>query len=187
MRTSLLTFCFLLHICCTQVVLSQGLREVVVNRVRVDDANVHALERGYGVRVQDGKYWYDRQSGAWGFEGGPAVGFILPGLDLGGTLHADASKGTTGVFVNGRQLHVQDVWALQQIVGVVLPGRYWMDAHGSVGYEGGPAILNLAVLARQAGVGGGNTFYRSDVTGHGAGSSGGTSYVMGKDWSVMIE
>jgi hypothetical protein len=40
-------------------------------------------------------------------------------------------------------------------------------------------------VARQRG--GGSTFYRSNNTGIGAGSSGGTSYVMGKDWSVTID
>ncbi len=162
-------------------------RDVVVNRARLDAATVRALEQGYGVQVLDGSYWYDTYCGAWGFEGGPTVGFILSGLNLGGSLRADASDGTTGVFVNGRELHMQDVRALRQIVGAVNPGRYWLDPYGNVGYEGGPAFLNLAVMARQAGVGGGNAFYRSGNTDYGAGSSGGTSYVMGKDWSVTID
>lgn len=68
---------------------------------------------------------------------------------------------------------------------MVYQGRFWLDAYGNVGYEGGPAILNLAQVARQRG--GGSTFYRSNNTGISAGSSGGTSYVMGKDWSVIID
>lgn len=165
-------------------------RAVIINQTRLDDATVQALEQAYQVQVLDGRYWYDARSGAWGYEGGPVAGLILPGLDLGGPLRADASGGTTSVFVNGRELHVQDVLALQQLVGVVLPGRYWLDAYGNVGYEGGPALLNLAVLAQQAsgggGAGGGNTFYRSGATDIGAGSSGDFSYVMGDGWSVSV-
>ena len=162
-------------------------RRVVVNGTRLASDFVHALEQRYRVRILDGRYWYDRASGAWGFADGPTVGFIPAGLALGGPLPADASAGTTGVFVNGRQLPVEDVRALHRIVGAVIPGRYWMDARGNVGREDGPAFLNLPAMARQAGIGRGNTFYRSGTTGIGAGSSGGASYVMGKDWSVIVE
>lgn len=165
---------------------AQSSRNVVINRVRLTEETIQALELYYQVRAQEGSYWYDPACGAWGFEGGPTVGFIMPGLNLGGPLRPDASRGNTHVYVNGRELHVQDVFALRQIVGTVLPGRYWLDAYGNVGYEGGPAILNLAVLAQRSGAGSGNTFYRSGNTDIGAGSSGGTSYVMGKDWSVIV-
>ena len=161
-------------------------RRVIVNDVRLSDRVLHALEVQYRVRVQDGAYWYDAASGAWGFDGGPTVGFIPAGLRLGGALQSDASDGTTSVFINGRQLPMRDVLALRQLVGTVIPGRYWLDAQGNVGMEGGPAFLNLVALARQQARR--NTpFYRSGLTGIGAGSSGGTSYVMGKDWSVIIE
>jgi hypothetical protein len=160
-------------------------RHVIVNDVRLSNDVIQGLEAQYGVRVQAGAYWYDAVSGAWGFDGGPTVGFIPPGLELGGPLAPDASNGTTPVFINGRQLPVRDVLALQQLVGPVLPGRYWLDAQGNVGVEGGPAFLNLVALAQQGQRT--TTFYRSGLTDIGAGSSGGTSYVMGEDWSVIIE
>jgi hypothetical protein len=118
--------------------------------VRLTDPQVQALERQYGVQIQDGSYWYDRVCGAWGLEGGPTLGFALPGLDLGGRLRADASNGNTGVFVNGRELHRLDVAALQQL-GPVYQGRYWLDAEGYCGFEGEPAFCNLVQLARAAG------------------------------------
>jgi hypothetical protein len=176
----------ILVLACSHEALGQTTRNVVINKQRLDTETIQALERLYQVRVQDGAYWYDPMCGVWGFEGGPGVSFIHPGLNLGGPLRADASRGDTNVFVNGRELHRQDVLALQQLVGFVNPGRYWLDAYGTVGYEGGPAILNLVMLARQTGGGQGNTFYRSGNTDIGAGSSGGTSYVMGKDWSVIV-
>lgn len=187
MNKSIFSFAlFLLTVPFSANAQSAATHTVVINRVRLDAETIQALEQYYQVRIQEGSYWYDPACGAWGFEGGPAVGFILPGLDLGGRLRRDASRGTTNVFVNGRELHVQDVLGLQQIVGPVIPGRYWLDAYGNVGYEGGPALLNLVAMAQRAGVGQDNTFYRSGNTDIGAGSSGGTSYVMGKDWSVIV-
>lgn len=126
-------------------------RFVYINRTLLSDATVYGLEGKYRVRIPDGKYWYDRFCGAWGVEGGPTAGFILPGLKLGGPLRADASNGRTRVFVNGRELHAIDVLGLQRL-GPVNPGRYWVDAQGFAGYEGQPPFCNLVQLANQAGL-----------------------------------
>jgi len=125
-------------------------RSVVINRARLDDDEVAALERASGVAIRDGRYWYDPMCGAWGLEGGPCAGFVRAGLRVGGPLRADASRGTTGVFVNGRELHVMDVSALQQF-GPVYRGRYWVDAQGNFGLEGGPALGNLTGAWQMAG------------------------------------
>jgi hypothetical protein len=82
------------------------------------------------------------------------MGQIHPFLDLGGPLKAKASNGTTGVFINGRELHVVDVLRLQQITRVI-PGRYWCDAYGNIGFEGGPVLVNLWALAAAANARGG--------------------------------
>jgi hypothetical protein len=163
-------------------------RNVVINGTRLSDEKVGLLEQRYHVKIQDGTYWYDKVCGAWGLEGGPTAGFILPNLAIGGPLKADASKGSTGVFVNGRELHIYDVLALQQLIGTVMPGRYWLDGQGNVGIEGGSWLFNLIRIAQAAHTrrGQGGTTYRSNITGIGGGSSGGTSYVMGKDWAVMV-
>ncbi len=156
--------------------------QVIVNNQRLSDQTISEFRMRYGIQVQNGNYWYDRVCGAWGYSGGPTVGFLLPGLNIGGQLRADASKGNTGVFINGRQLHFQDLMGLQQLLGPVLPGRYWVDGYGNAGYEGGPALVNLVQVAKKSQ----SSFYRNSYTGIGAGSSGGTSYVMGKDWSVIV-
>ena len=163
-------------------------RSVVINRVKLAEKQVLELERRFQVRILDGAYWYDRACGAWGLEGGPTQGFVLAGLDVGGPLRADASGGGSGVFINGREIHALDVAGLQQLTGVVLPGRYWVDANGFCGYEGNPVpIVNLAVLAQAARARSGGAYHsRSDITGIGSGGDGKTSYVMGKDWSVII-
>jgi len=118
--------------------------EVYVNRVKLDDATLRALENQYGIPIQNGCYWYDAICGAWGVEGGPTAGFIYPGLNLPAPMPVDISQGGTGVFINGREIHARDRVALQQIFGTTIPGRYWLDAWGNLGPEGGGAIANLA-------------------------------------------
>ncbi len=162
-------------------------RQVFINQAKLSDAEVQQYERQFRVRIVDGSYWYDRVSGAWGVTGGPTMGLLPPGLNLGGPLHADASGGGTGVFVNGRELHPLDVAALQKLTPVQ-PGRSWVQANGNCGYEGNPTpILNLVQLSNAANSRSGGSYHsRSDITGIGSGGDGHTSSVMGKDFSVII-
>lgn len=129
-------------------------------------ATLSRLEQAIG-RLPDGEYWYDPGTGASGRWGGPTLAFLPAGLDLGGKLPAEASGGgrgtLTGVFINGRELHPVDVLGLREIIGVVLPGRWWVDAQGTYGLEGGPALGNLVVIAQQrraAGQGGSRAWSR---------------------------
>jgi hypothetical protein len=138
---------------------------VVINGVRLDEGTVRGLELRYNVPIPDGNYWYDKLSGAWGYIGGPTQGYSVPGLDIGGPLPEDASNGTTGVWVNGRHLHVTEVMAIQRIVGVVYPGRYWFDSQGNYGFEGFPAIANLWAIARNRGGGNEGILSTYDKTG----------------------
>lgn len=138
--------------------------DVFVNGVLLEDSTRQALERSYGVPIKPGRYWYDQVSGVWGREGGPAEGQIHPGLRLGGPLKRDASKGATGVIVNGRELHALDVAALQRCVAVI-PGRYWVLANGLGGPEGGPPQFNLAVLCASQARGGGSSTRCDDYGG----------------------
>lgn len=108
---------------------------------------LEAVEREHGVRLPDRDYWYDNRSGAAGLWQGPALGALPAGLELGGPMPAQCSGRGTGVFVNGRELHPADVLTLTQFT-LVAPGRYWADAEGNFGFEGGPALVNLLVLAR---------------------------------------
>jgi len=150
-------------------------KKVVINGTQLTAKNIQTLERSYGVPLQTGRYWYDKMSGLWGYAGQPTAGQILPGLQLGGLLKANASNGNTGVFINGRQLPVVEVTYLQQL-GTVYKGRYWMNAQGVGGIEGGPAIFDLGAAARQrsrGGLYGGNS--RTTPFGH-LGSDGKCSY-----------
>jgi len=128
-------------------------REVYINCVKLDDATAQALGTRYKIPIQNGRYWYDATCGAWGVEGGPTAGFIYPGLKFPGPMPVNISQGGTGIFINGREIHPLDQMALQQIFGTTIPGRYWLDAQGNLGPEGGGAIANLAaaIQASKAG------------------------------------
>jgi hypothetical protein len=145
-----------------------------VNGVSLDAQTLGALERVYGA-IQPGRYWYDPMSGLWGQERGPSAGQIAAGLRLGGPLRADASGRGSRVFINGREIHPAEVAYLQQLIGgAVLPGRYWLNAAGIGGYEGGPAQFNLAAAAQQRG---GRSWSHSGPGGH-VGGSGNCGYYM---------
>ncbi len=139
------------------------------------------IEQMYGTPAPSGDYWYDPVSGAAGAWGGPTLGFLPAGLELGGALPPNASGGGsgrgTGVFVNGRELHPIDVQVLFTIYGQVIPGRWWVDGQGNAGQEGGPPLLNLVALARSraaAGKGkGAESYYRTDGKGNNAFVGGG--------------
>lgn len=122
-------------------------KDVVVNGKSLAAAEISTIEQQYGVRLMSGQYWYDHACGAWGIAGGPTLGFVMPGLQVGGALRPDASSGNTEVFINGRELHLLDVMGLQQFI-LVQVGRYWVDAFWNCGYEGGPVLFNLAHLMR---------------------------------------
>jgi hypothetical protein len=128
--------------------MSQERTDIVVNGVHLSAEQLAELERSHRAPLRDGRYWYDPISGAWGAQGGPTLGFIHAGLELGGPLPADASNGETGVFVNGRELHWYDLAGLQQL-GPIWPGRYWIDALGNFGIEGGARLGNLCWLVQQ--------------------------------------
>jgi hypothetical protein len=147
-------FCFLLLACALAAGENQvpG-RTVFINGRALDRqemSRLEAVERRYGVRLPNGRFWYDNVSGAIGLWKGPVAGFALAGLNLGPKMPPDCSTGGTGVFVNGRELHPLDVMALRRFM-LVLPGRWWVDAYGNGGAEGGPATFNIVALARQAG------------------------------------
>lgn len=160
-----------------------GTRKVVVNGVTLPADTLQALEQQYHIRIEDADYWYDAKCGAWGLRGGPTLGFIPAGLKLGGPLAADASGTGTGVFLNGREAHAQDVLALQSILGQVLPGRYFVDAQGNAGYEGGPPLVNLVVAAQQQASRQPGNWHSKVLDAGGAWDGNGSGYVMGHDAS----
>ncbi len=152
---------------------------VIINGERVtQEAFAGELGRlGFSVttEVPDGDYWYDDVSGLWGVRGGPMLGQLPPDLNLGGKLPADASGSGSGVFMNGRELHSTEVAYLQQLFGYTIPGRYWMNAQGVGGVEGGPPIFDMVAVARSLNRAG--SYTRRGLFGS-MGSDGSCSYFM---------
>jgi hypothetical protein len=121
----------------------------------------------YGVDLPPGRYWYDGVSGLWGAEGGPSMDQTAAGLPLGGPMQPDASMSDTGVFINGREIHSDEVAALLRMFGEVPPGRYWLGADLVGGIEGQPASFDLkaADAAASGGSGGqGSGYFEDEVS-----------------------
>ncbi|CAI5946861.1 unnamed protein product [Closterium sp. NIES-64] len=94
-------------------------------------------------------HWYDQVAGFWGQMGGPCLGMIPPGIDLGPALPKNCSGGNTKVYVNARELHRKD---LDRLVKRGLPltdnMAYRVEANGNV-FDGlsGEFLVNLGKLA----------------------------------------
>lgn len=123
---------------------------VIINGKALSRTVRRALARR-GLRISAGRYWYDRRSGAWGHAGGPIRGVITAGLRGGGRLKANASRGRSGVYVNGRQLTWAEALYMRRLVRYLPRGSYWVDRWGNAGRVGGPALVNLRRLAVRSG------------------------------------
>src|SRR5262249_5053193 len=104
----------------------------------------------FHCQFPNGRYWYDRFSGAWGQEGSGPRCVISAGLDLGAALQADASHGKTGVFINCRQIGFGELMQLGGYARLWI-GRRWIDRGVNLGTEGKPPRGNLQIAqARSA-------------------------------------
>jgi len=158
---------------------------VIVNGMALESRHAAALQQAYRTRLVPGRYWYDAASGLWGLEGGPSVGLIAPGLPFG-RMDPRASvgrwAGVTGVFVNGREIHPDELQYLRSLYGPVARTRYWLNASGIAGYENGPGQFNVWAAARQAR---GNAYSRRGLFGS-SGSDGQCSYYMHPNGSSVM-
>jgi hypothetical protein len=102
---------------------------------------------GITGRVQPGNYWYDTRSGAWGYMGTGTRGFTRPGLRFG---PMKTPPTNTKIYINGREITYREVMVLYRLLGRLAPGRYFVNANGDAGYEGGPVRVNLIRLAMAA-------------------------------------
>jgi len=118
---------------------------IIVNGVELSEELLGQLRQLYPVTIPPGRYWYDAVSGGYGREGEPIAGQMMAGLTLGGPLAANASRGTSGVFINGRQITDGEKAYIERLCQTpVATGRYWVMATGVGGYEGQPPFFNLA-------------------------------------------
>ncbi|CAN0825176.1 Protein ENHANCED DISEASE RESISTANCE 4 [Linum grandiflorum] len=87
----------------------RGKNSVFVNGHPVPDRVVRKAEKVAG-QIHPGQYWYDYRAGFWGVMGGPGVGILPPFIEeLNYPIPENCAGGNTGVYVNGRELHQQDL------------------------------------------------------------------------------
>lgn len=142
---------------------SPAVAQVTVNGRALSAHETAALAAAVGGAVPPGHWWYDPRSGLFGPVGGGTVGQTRAGLPLGSP-PAGCSGTGTGVFVNGREIAPMEVVQLQAMLGPIPPGRYFLEADGRAGREGGPATVNLRAPTPGAG-GAAGTFHSSSATG----------------------
>jgi hypothetical protein len=140
--------------------------QTVINGTALTGPQKAEFIRIYGVPPLAGSFWYDTRSGLWGVTGREAFGILRPG-HMWGALAADASAGRTGVFINGRQINLAEALYIRNLLGSVIPGRWWLDgATGYFGVEGSPLPTgNLFVAARAAQARSGGASYYNDGMG----------------------
>jgi hypothetical protein len=138
--------------------------QTIINGVTLTPQQKQEFTRIYGTPPLAGNFWYDARSGLWGVIGREAFGILRPGHTFG-RLSPDASRGTTGVFINGRQINMAEALYIRNLLGSVVPGRWWLDgATGYYGLEGSTIPAgNLYAVARAQSRGGGAHYYNDGM------------------------
>ena len=136
----------------------------VINGKVMTPAQRAEFTRIYGTQPLGGNFWYDPASGLWGVVGREAFGVLQPGLPYG-EVSPTASAGTTGVFINGRQINLAEALYIKSLLGSVLPGRWWLDGRsGNFGLEGNQMpVGNLFAIAKAAESRGGTYYYNNGM------------------------
>ncbi len=127
---------------------SHSLSHVILNDRALTKQDIDGIRQLYGIDPIPGEYWYDAQSGMFGLSDGPAMGVMFPNHDFG-KLRSDASGGTSRVYINGRELQIEEAARLAKLLGYDshLQGRYWLAANGNFGIEGHPLTLGNVYVA----------------------------------------
>jgi len=132
---------------------------VFVNGVQLESPDLAELSAILGAPPESGRYWYDATSGLWGLEGHGAGGVTRPGLRTAAPMPPDASAGTSGAFVNGRQLPLTELTAMATLLSWPLPadsryaGHYTLDGDGALNSFKGRYLGNVAVAAKRLSAG----------------------------------
>ncbi|CAK9165803.1 unnamed protein product [Ilex paraguariensis] len=82
---------------------------VIVNGYLIPDRLIKKAEKLAG-QIHSGQYWYDSRAGFWGVMGGPCLGIVPPFIEeFNYPMPENCAGGNTGIFVNGRELHIKDL------------------------------------------------------------------------------
>ena len=129
---------------------------VYLNGQQLSDADLGELQAVLGRAPAPGRFWYDPRSGLWGLQEHGAGGVTRPGLRVPAPLPADASRGTSGAFINDRQLTARELSTMAQLLGWdaqslrALTGRYVLDEQGGLYSAQGRYLGNLSTAAARA-------------------------------------
>ncbi|XP_068644735.1 protein ENHANCED DISEASE RESISTANCE 4-like [Aristolochia californica] len=89
--------------------LFEGKSSVSINGQPISDRVVKKAEKQAGP-IHPGQYWYDYRAGFWGIMGQQCLGIIPPFIEeFNFPMPKNCSGGTSGIFVNGRELHQRDL------------------------------------------------------------------------------
>ncbi|KAF3628614.1 hypothetical protein T459_21960 [Capsicum annuum] len=122
---------------------------ITVNGHLIPDRLIRKAEKRAGP-IRPGHYWYDFRAGFWGVIGGPCLGIIPPFVEeFNYPMPDNCAGGSTGVFVNGRELHPKD---LKLLANRGLPaereGSYILEISGRILDEDtGEELQSLGKLA----------------------------------------
>ncbi|KAM3413163.1 hypothetical protein ACQJBY_004375 [Aegilops geniculata] len=82
--------------------------KVSINGHPISERALRKAEKKAGP-VSPGSYWYDQRAGFWGVMGHECSGIIPPFIkEFSYSMPKNCAGGTTGVLVNGRELHQKD-------------------------------------------------------------------------------
>ncbi|KAL8142925.1 hypothetical protein V2J09_015957 [Rumex salicifolius] len=128
---------------------SFALANVSVNGMVINPNVVRKAKKMAGP-ISPGEYWYDSRAGFWGAMGDHCLGIMPPFIqEFSSQMAENCSGGETCIYVNGRELHEND---LDLLSGRGLPRTrlkyYVVDICGKVQDEDtGGFVVNLGKLA----------------------------------------
>ncbi|MCK6533898.1 MAG: hypothetical protein L6Q84_13085 [Polyangiaceae bacterium] len=144
---------------------------VSINGKTLSAAELQNLSATIGGTPAAGDYWYDGVAGLYGLAGHGTGGVIKAGLAFP-PVARDASRGTAGILVNGRELTGSEAAYLIRVLGgnpqtpEQYRGSYSLDASGNLVRSDGRAMGNI-VQASRAAAGPSNNWSSGNASGGG--------------------